>query len=133
MRNDFYIRTEGRFKKIFFHEVLYIKGRKNYCEFITATKNKFIIYGTIGVLESQLPENLFCRIHRSYIIAIDKIESFDHNFVFIGKEKIPLNKQGFNKIRERSLIIGMEGGNRASHQIIAMNEGSSLQKRSKLK
>lgn len=133
MTSNFYIRTEGRFQKMFFHEILYIKGRKNYCEFITTTGSKVITYGTIGALESQLPENLFCRIHRSYIIAIEKIESFDHHYAFIGKEKLPLNKDGFDNIRSRSLIIGQEGGVRNAHQRMALSEPVPLQKLNKVR
>ena len=108
MQTAFFVRIEGKFKRIPFDSVLYINSKKNYVEIVTASKKKFIVYGSITYLEKRLPENIFCRVHRSYIVSIGKINCFDHNHVEVGDELLPINKEGFEKIMERIIFIHPE-------------------------
>jgi len=105
MHTAFFIRMNGKFQAIPFDSVLYITSKKNYCEIVTVTKKKFVTYGSISYFELKLPENLFCRSHRSYIISLQKIDSFDSNNVVVNKEELPLSKEGYEKVLQRVILI----------------------------
>jgi DNA-binding LytR/AlgR family response regulator len=106
MRTSFFIRVDGRIQAIQFEDVLSISSKKNYCEIVTV-KGKLITYGTISCFEVQLPKNLFCRVHRSHIISLQKINyfKFDH-VVLAGEKKLPLTKAGYKVLLEQILLIG---------------------------
>jgi DNA-binding LytR/AlgR family response regulator len=112
MQTAFLIRANGKFCVLSFEEILYIKGKGNYCEFITTNQKKYLTYGTIGAIEPQLPENLFCRIHKSHIVPIKKIQQFDHSTVQIGPIELPLSRAGFEQLLKRLLIIDSNYGNK---------------------
>mgnify|MGYP001554676584 CR=1 FL=1 len=127
MQTAFVIRVSGKFIYLPFDEVLYIKAKGNYCEFITTRQKKYVSYGTIGAIEPQLPENLFCRIHKSHVISIRKIKEFDHSSIQIGDTELPLSKIGFEKLLERLLIIDPEYGTK-SEEIKKMSVDEYLKK-----
>lgn len=77
--------------KIFLDEILYIESLKEYVRIYTPTKNVVTKF-QIGEIESFLNDNNFLRIHRSFLIAKDKIESFAANEVEIGGQTIPIGR-----------------------------------------
>jgi DNA-binding LytR/AlgR family response regulator len=105
MQAAFFIRMNGRFQSIPFDSILYISSKRNYCEINTISKKKYLTYGSISYVEEKLPENLFCRVHRCYVVSIGKIEAFDHNHLFLGEEKLPISKEGFERVLERIVLI----------------------------
>ena len=106
MQTNFFIRIEGKIQSIPFDSVIFISSKKNYCEIVT-TEQKYLTYGMISSFERQLPKNMFCRVHRSFIISLQKIDWFKHDHVMLVDErKIPINKAGYKAIQERILIVG---------------------------
>ena len=92
----FYIFIKSEYKqiKIWLKEILYIEGMKDYVKFYLTTETKPILsLMTLKKLESELPKKQFMRIHRSYIIGLDKIESLERNQVLIGNERITVANQ----------------------------------------
>ena len=86
--NDFFfVKSEGKKIKVNFQEILYIEGLRDYVN-IKTTAEEFIILENLKNLENLLPK-YFKRIHKSYIVNLQKITSIDGNKVFI--EKIPIN------------------------------------------
>ena len=86
-----YFRADRKMVKIFFHEILFIESLKDYIKIVTTTKTivtKYVLY----TLEEMLPPGEFLRIHRSYIIAIDKIDSYNAESVQIAKHEIPIGR-----------------------------------------
>lgn len=86
-----YFRADRKMVKIFFHEILFIESLKDYIKIVTTTKTivtKYVLY----TLEEMLPPGEFLRIHRSYIIAINKIDSYNAESVQIAKHEIPIGK-----------------------------------------
>ena len=59
---------------------------------IQTSKDQFVIHSTMKDIETKLPSNLFVRIHRSYIVSIDKISVLDENTALIGDKIIPIGK-----------------------------------------
>jgi DNA-binding LytR/AlgR family response regulator len=77
--------------KVAMDDILYVESLKDYIKVVT--KNKTIITkSAISSLEENLPKNNFLRIHRSFIVAINKIESYSTDLIEIGKEELPISR-----------------------------------------
>ena len=85
-----FIKVDGEFRQIAFSNILYIGGMKDYVMFYLEGERKpLITHLTMKAVEDLLPENQFMRVHRSYIVALNKIRSVDRNdCIYIGDEII---------------------------------------------
>lgn len=86
-----YIRLDRKMVKIVLDEILYIESDKDYVK-IFSGNNYIITRQTIASIEAMLSEKQFIRIHRSYIISLNKIRSFTHETVEIGNKELPVGK-----------------------------------------
>jgi len=86
--------------KINFAEVDYIESLADYLKIHLGNKT-IITRETITSIEAKLPQRDFLRIHRSYIVSINKIESFTHEFVEINKKAIPISRSYKNDVKLR--------------------------------
>ncbi len=86
-----YLKADKKMVKVFLKDILYIESLKDYVKVKTAEKD-IVTYQKISYLEEKLPDEKFIRIHRSYIIAVDKIKSFNTSFIDIGNEEIPIGR-----------------------------------------
>ena len=85
----FFVKSDYKQIKINFSEILYIEGLKDYVKIYLKDNPKPILtLMSLKKLEEELPSENFMRIHRSYIIALDKIEAIERNHIVIGKEQI---------------------------------------------
>lgn len=90
--NDFiFVKADKKLVKVKYSEIKYIEGLKDYVIIRTDT-GRVITLQTMKSLEEKLPMNLFKRIHRSYIVALDKIEAIVGNMVEIDKKHLPIGK-----------------------------------------
>lgn len=93
--NFFFVKADKKLVKVSYKDILYIEGLKDYV-IIRMEEGRVITLQTMKSLEAKLPQNLFKRIHRSYIMAIDKIKAIEGNMVELiekGKPKhIPIGK-----------------------------------------
>jgi DNA-binding LytR/AlgR family response regulator len=87
----FFIKCDTKLEKIYHHELLFIEADANYVTFHTLHK-KYLSYLTIKNVEDFLPTNQFVRIHKSYLVAIDKIQSIDKTSLIVGQIKLPLSR-----------------------------------------
>ena len=88
--NTVFIRVEGEWRNVPIDQITYVNGMKDYVLFYLDNEPKALItHLTMKAVEAMLPKDRFLRIHRSYIIAVDKIQKVDRNdCVYIGKEII---------------------------------------------
>jgi DNA-binding LytR/AlgR family response regulator len=86
-----YFRANRKMVKVLFGDILYIEGLNDYIKIITTTKT-IVTKHLLVSLEEMLPSNEFVRIHKSFIIAISKIESFNADSVEIGQKEIPVGR-----------------------------------------
>lgn len=79
-----YIKTEqkGKFIKVYYDEIDYVEAMGNYIS-IHKGKEKVLAYSTMKDMENVLPSNLFMRVHKSYIISMDKISMIENGFVLL--------------------------------------------------
>lgn len=103
----FFLKVDSRFEKIFVEDVLYIEALQNYSVVYTSQK-KMMSYITLSALENQLPADKFIKIHKSYIVAVNKITSIEANIINIYNTQLPISRslkdEVMNKIVEAKLI-----------------------------
>ncbi len=86
-----YLRVDKKLMKIILSEILYIESAKDYVKVFVKDKC-FVTRQTISSVEAMLSGSQFVRIHRSYIIAVDKIKSLTNELVEIGDVELPIGK-----------------------------------------
>jgi len=88
--NTVFIRVDGEWRNVAVEQIIYVNGMKDYVMFYLDGEPKpLVTHLTMKAVEDMLPRDRFLRIHRSYIIAVDKIQKVDRNdCVYIGREII---------------------------------------------
>lgn len=84
-----FVKTEHRIQKIYLDDILYIEGLKDYISIFTKTE-RVITLQHMKKMEESLPAGRFIRVHKSYIVSIDKIESIERSRIQIGNKIIPI-------------------------------------------
>jgi DNA-binding LytR/AlgR family response regulator len=90
-KDFFFVKTEFRLQKVFLSDILYIEGMGDYVRIVT-TKERIMTLQSFKKVESVLTEPRFVRVHRSYMIALDKITSVERNRIRIGDQLIPVGE-----------------------------------------
>ncbi len=88
--NTVFVRVDGEWRNIVIDSIVYVSGMKDYVLFyLDGEKKPLISHLTMKAVEEMLPSDRFLRVHRSYIIAVDKIAKVDRNdCIYIGDEII---------------------------------------------
>jgi DNA-binding LytR/AlgR family response regulator len=94
-----YIKSNGRFERIGYDEILYMEAAKNYVVVCTRQK-KYLVYQTLKGMEKQLPKRGFLQTHRSFIVATPHIRQIEADSVSVGEIRIPLSR----RFRQRFLL-----------------------------
>lgn len=99
-RDFFFVKSGYQIDKIFFDDILYIEGMRDYRNIQTNTK-KILTLQTFTELEQVLPKSKFCRVHKSYIVTLKKIDLIERNRIRIKDKMIPISetyKEKFYKL-----------------------------------
>ena len=91
-----------KLQKIRFNEILFVESLQNYVAIHTITK-KYICYLTLKSLEDQLPGDQFVKIHKSYIVASQKVDSIEGNEIKIGNHALPISRTSRDEVLEKIL------------------------------
>jgi len=98
-----FVKTEYRLERVDIDDILYIEGMKDYLRII-CTDKKIMTLQSFGRIEESLPANKFCRVHKSFIVAIDKIKSIERGVILIADQRIPVSntykESFFSKIKQ---------------------------------
>jgi DNA-binding LytR/AlgR family response regulator len=87
----FFVKSDGMRVKVFFDEILYVEGLKQYLKIITAN-GQIITLEAMKKLEEVLPSSKFIRLHKSYIVALDKIQAMSRKEITVAQKQIPVGK-----------------------------------------
>jgi two-component system response regulator LytT len=98
--NDFYVNIDRRLIKIDLPSIYLIEAKGDYIHIKTDNKN-YIVHSTLKKIEEKLPDSLFLKIHRSYIINIKKIIDIEDNSVLIEKDVIPVSRSKRPELMKR--------------------------------
>jgi DNA-binding LytR/AlgR family response regulator len=95
-----FLKSEYKIRRINFNDILYIEGLKDYIKVFTSGEDKPVLsLNSIKSLEQKLPEK-FMRVHRSFLVNLDKIETIDRSRIVFGKAYIPVSDQYKAKFQE---------------------------------
>lgn len=99
-----YLKVDKNMQKIFVNEIEYIESWKDYAKvFLNAGKN-LLIKQTISSMENLLSEHSFIRVHRSFMVSIDKITGYNHVAIQLGTKEIPIGRLYKQAVLERLQI-----------------------------
>jgi DNA-binding LytR/AlgR family response regulator len=87
-----FLKVDRKFVKVMISEILYIESLKDYIR-VTTTSASLISYHTLTAITEKLPPDKFIRIHRSFTIAVDKVQAMDGNCVEIDGKLIPISRE----------------------------------------
>lgn len=100
--DHFFIKTDNKLVKINYADILYVEALQNYIAVHTAAK-KYITYLTFKAIEESLPLHFFLKVHKSYLVALSKIESIEANEIIIGAHHIPISRSMKDEVMEKIL------------------------------
>jgi len=101
-----YFRSDRKMVKVLFNDILYIEGLRDYIRIYTTTKT-IVTKHQLASLQEMLPADAFLRIHRSYIVSVSKIDSYDADIIEIAKKELPIGrlfKHDVNKLLKASSL-----------------------------
>lgn len=100
VKNDFYVNIDRRLIKINLPSIYLIEAKGDYINIKTEEKN-YIVHSTLKKIEEKLPESLFLKVHRSYIINLKHIIDIEDNSVLIKKDVIPVSRSNRPELMKR--------------------------------
>lgn len=95
-----YFRIDRKMVKVVLNTILYIEGLKDYVKIHTATGPPLIVKQTINGMEEKLSESNFLRIHRSFIVAMDKIRTYNTRHIEVANQELPIGRLFRPKVEE---------------------------------
>lgn len=96
----FFIKCGSKYEKIQFEDILYIQGTQNYVTIYT-TRGKYLTLLNLKNLEQNLDSKSFIRVHKSYIVSIDKIEGIESNEIFMLSHRIPVSRNFIEQVLQQ--------------------------------
>lgn len=100
VENDFYINIDRRLIKIDLPSIYLIEAKGDYIKIKTESQD-YTVHSTLKKIEEKLPDSMFLKIHRSYIINLKKIVDIEDNSVLIKKDVIPVSRSKRPELMKR--------------------------------
>jgi DNA-binding LytR/AlgR family response regulator len=101
-KEHLFVKVDKKMIKIYFSDILYVESLKDYVRVVCTSEN-FITHSNLGNFTSNLPDDRFIRIHRSYTISLSSIKSLEGNSVHIGNKIIPIGRN--YQVETKKLIL----------------------------
>ena len=102
--NDLYVNIDRRLVKINIPDIYFIQAKGDYIKIVTE-KETHIVHATLKKIEEKLPEDLFLKVHRSYVINTKKIIDIEDNSVLIAKDVIPVSRSNRPELMKRLNLL----------------------------
>ena len=87
-----YLRIDRKMVKVVLRDILYVEGLKNYVKIHLVTGPPLVVKQTVAYLEKMLSESNFLRIHRSFIVSLDKVRTYSARHIEVGGEELPIGR-----------------------------------------
>jgi DNA-binding LytR/AlgR family response regulator len=101
-RDYFFAKSNGRYERILFGDVLFVESMQNYV-IIHLPAQKHIVYMTLASVQEQLPASHFIKVHKSFIVAAEKVKAIDNNELIIQQHRIPVSRNLREEVVKRIL------------------------------
>ena len=95
-----FIKANNQLVNLRFSDIHYVEAYGDYVNIITE-KDKYIVHSTMKGIDSKLPKDKFLRVHRSFIVQLEKINSIDETLIVIGKKLIPIGESYRSELMKR--------------------------------
>ena len=95
-----FVKDKGRLEKLLLKDIRWVEASDIYA-LVCTDKEKHLLSCSLKVIEEKFPVSTFIRVHRSYVINLDKIDAIEEDSLIIGKEKIPIGKTYREKLMSR--------------------------------
>ena len=102
--NSFFIRIDHRFQRIDVQTIQYVEASRNYCKIFTAD-HMYMVHVALKHLLASLPPEHFCQIHRSYVVAVSEIRSFDNHTVYLSDRYLPMGESYLQELLEKVTVL----------------------------
>lgn len=90
-KRSVFIKTEYRLEKLLLDELLYVEGMRDYRRIYTVSK-QIMTLQTFGELEQLFPPGVACRVHKSFMVALDRIDAIERDILRVGGKEIPVSE-----------------------------------------
>ncbi|MCB2408794.1 LytR/AlgR family response regulator transcription factor [Hymenobacter lucidus] len=95
-----YFRIDRKMVKVVLRDVLYVEGLKDYVKIHTAQGPPLVVKQTINGMEEKLSESNFLRIHRSFIVALDKVRTYSARHIEVAAQELPIGRLFRQRVEE---------------------------------
>ncbi len=93
--SSIFVKSGDYYTRVMLDSIFYIEAAGSYCT-VNAEKGEFILSNNLSHFENKIDNPNFVRIHRSYIVNIEKVDGFDSNFVRVNNKELPISKSHRN-------------------------------------
>jgi len=106
MNDRLFIRYKGQMVKVLLSEILYVEADRNYCK-VNTEKQAYLLSVPLRNIESQLPSDKFMRVHRSFVVNLQRIDAISeyHEFLTIQSYRIPIARRTKEEVVKRLKMI----------------------------
>lgn len=95
-----YFRLDRKMVKVVLRDILYVEGLKDYVKIHLTTGPALVVKQTINGMEEKLSESNFLRIHRSFIVALDKIKTYSTRHIEVPSQELPIGRLFRQRVEE---------------------------------
>lgn len=119
----FFIKTDKKILKIYFDDILYIESLNDYVKIFTQTERHLVLLNMKAIL-TYLSETKFMRIHKSFVISLNKIDSIDGNLIKIGNTSLTIGRDYKDKINQfiQTNLVKRSGTKNINNDDISLND-----------
>ncbi|HET9746932.1 MAG TPA: response regulator transcription factor [Chitinophagaceae bacterium] len=95
-----YMKVDKSMQKVFVNEILYIESRRDYVKVFLTTGKSFLAKHSISSMINLLSEQSFLRVHRSFLVSVEKITGYNNDDIQLGSVEIPIGKLYKHQVME---------------------------------
>lgn len=103
-KNQLYIKSDSRFVRVDNDDILYVEAKGDYALFKTED-NSYIVHSTMKNVENKLDSNTFVKVHRSYIVNLNKIVDIEDSNLLIEKKVIPISRANKSTLMSKINVV----------------------------
>lgn len=93
LSNFIFVKTENRLERLLLREILFIEGMRDYRRVHTSDGRRIMTLQTFIEFERQIPPNIVCRVHKSFMVALSKIDTIETSGIRVGGQLIPISEK----------------------------------------
>jgi PAS domain S-box-containing protein len=97
----FFIKKDTKFVRVNYRDILFVEAMDNYVILKITGGEQYVIHSSMKDVESRVPQLTFARVHRSYIVQLEKIQSIEENILVVEGHRIPIGKSYKDSLMER--------------------------------